>query len=164
MAIMHPRLAVSVAGVVDAKGHLAVPKNAAIWTIRFPMKIGPYEAYEYRNAQDDLFVVMKVAAVTTRVLSVIYVPVPEDRDDAADLKGLRVALAPVIAKSWSFSAFDRAALAALEADNTALATAVKGALPVRWRKQLDTDFVLDANGKPVATDPTGERIIGDTLR
>lgn len=147
--VMFPRLIV---GDRDAQGHQIIPQGS--WVARFPIKVGSLNGYEYRRADDDLFVVARIASAGTRVLSLLFVPVPEGQDDLADLQGLRAELVAggTIARSWSLAAGARR-LDSLESDTGALATAVKAAWPAAWREYQTTDTDV----------PTGPRQLAELL-
>lgn len=139
--VMHPRLVLSTPAAVDGRGHIAIPRTVdgtRLWDTRFPIKVGDLDGWEYRTTDDQLFVVARIGATGGRVLALLFVPTAEEGDDTTDARGLRAALATLVARQWRIGA-DRSLVAELEADGGALATAVKAAWPAEWRRREPTD-------------------------
>jgi len=156
----------------DGTGWPALPaattdaQGAAVYVgeLVLPGAVGDYPAREYRSVHDSdrLLVLVRLAtrtiSGTTYALCVVWVPAPA-RDGAAphwDALLACPAIAAMVRKSWALS-WDGSAYTcpALDADGTAVGTAVKSAWPTWWRALLPTDPQPTYDASGVQTSPGG---------
>lgn len=113
-----------------------------------------------REGGGRVFVVQKVAAQTISaqryVLCVVYMPA-KTRDAAGAFLELADDLGADVVKTWAVSQHADGSLRVptLDADATAIGTAVKANWPATWRLRLAGDAIGDP--------PTGPRVIGNLL-